>query len=315
MPSVFVIFGVLTTFSILAAGLGIYHFLYCPNLLHSIGAIAGIFGLALYSLTLILPSRLPALEKLLKGLPHLFFVHHALGFFAFELILLHPVLITMHLFVDDPIAAAEFLFPIEGFGLITGWISLLLLMAIFITTVLAKLPYETWRRIHTTSGIVFVVAVVHALWYADTPVILIGYLLIAIPGLGGFTYWEIFRHGRGPRFSYEIDEVRLLAERVFELVLIPSGAHMHFEPGQFIYLSVTSAAPTPGYPQIPLNEPHPFTIASAPAEQKLRLVVKALGDFTTELRRTIHGKVEIEGPYGAFFDDCHTSSVSLTLIG
>jgi ferredoxin-NADP reductase len=46
---------------------------------------------------------------------------------------------------------------------------------------------------------------------------------------------------------------------------------------------------------------HPFSISSAPNGEWLRITVKALGDWSTELQRVAIGtRVFIEGPYGAF---------------
>src|SRR5690606_16778189 len=51
-----------------------------------------------------------------------------------------------------------------------------------------------------------------------------------------------------------------------------------------------------------LNESHPFTISSAPAEEVLRLTIKASGDFTRELfsKLTEGAHAVIEGAYGMF---------------
>jgi predicted ferric reductase len=47
------------------------------------------------------------------------------------------------------------------------------------------------------------------------------------------------------------------------------------------------------------SEFHPFSITSAPEEGELRLLVKALGDFTSALQRLQPGThARVEGPYG-----------------
>jgi predicted ferric reductase len=51
-----------------------------------------------------------------------------------------------------------------------------------------------------------------------------------------------------------------------------------------------------------LDESHPFTISSAPSEDVLRLTIKASGDFTRYLSRTLQAGTPaiVEGAYGLF---------------
>lgn len=64
-------------------------------------------------------------------------------------------------------------------------------------------------------------------------------------------------------------------------------------PGQFLRFSVRQGeAWSPEYT---------FTISSAPEEGELRITVKAVGPFTTELQNATPGTdVRVRGPYGAF---------------
>jgi len=65
-------------------------------------------------------------------------------------------------------------------------------------------------------------------------------------------------------------------------------------PGQFVFVSFDDAHLGRGW------EFHPFSITSAPGDPQLRLVVKALGDYTSALRRLEPGgRARVEGPYGA----------------
>ena len=68
---------------------------------------------------------------------------------------------------------------------------------------------------------------------------------------------------------------------------------MKFVPGQFamVYLEAKD-----GWHR------HPFTISSAPHEDKLRVTIKALGDYTSRLHELIEPGMPavIGGPYGRF---------------
>ena len=50
------------------------------------------------------------------------------------------------------------------------------------------------------------------------------------------------------------------------------------------------------------NQFHPFSITSAPGERTLRIAVKAIGDYTSALRRLLDEGAEaiVEGPFGSF---------------
>jgi ferredoxin-NADP reductase len=59
-------------------------------------------------------------------------------------------------------------------------------------------------------------------------------------------------------------------------------------------------------PSVSENENHPFSIASAPGDEELQVVIKVVGDWTGELRRQVENgtvcpgiMVTVFGPYGA----------------
>ena len=59
-------------------------------------------------------------------------------------------------------------------------------------------------------------------------------------------------------------------------------------------------------PSVSQNENHPFSIASAPGDEELQVVIKVVGDWTGELRRQVDDgivcpgiMVTVFGPYGA----------------
>lgn len=75
---------------------------------------------------------------------------------------------------------------------------------------------------------------------------------------------------------------------------------MSYTAGQFMYL-------TPYDPELEAGrgEEHPYTISSAPSEEVVRVGIKALGDASRALQTVKPGTaVQIEGPYGQFFERC-----------
>jgi len=74
----------------------------------------------------------------------------------------------------------------------------------------------------------------------------------------------------------------------------PRGRHLRYRPGQFAFLRFD----LPG-----LKQAHPFTVSSAPqADGKLRFSIKASGEWTSALSRTLSVGTTafVEGPYGHF---------------
>ena len=66
-----------------------------------------------------------------------------------------------------------------------------------------------------------------------------------------------------------------------------------FSAGQFTFVS---------FKGINKQEAHPYTISSHPSEEKLRLTVKALGDYTADLQTSLEeGTVaKVQGAFGQF---------------
>ena len=87
--------------------------------------------------------------------------------------------------------------------------------------------------------------------------------------------------------------MRRIDDGLVEVALQPLGRPIEFAPGQFamIYLEGKD-----GWHR------HPFTIASAPDEDVVRVTVKALGDYTARLHELVEPGMPavIGGPHGRF---------------
>ncbi|KIC49550.1 hypothetical protein RA29_07635 [Tateyamaria sp. ANG-S1] len=97
---------------------------------------------------------------------------------------------------------------------------------------------------------------------------------------------------RRTALPFTIEAVNAL-ERATEVVLKPVDKMLDFKPGQFAFVEVEGKG---------WNEPHPFTISSAPGEDRLRFTMKVLGDWTRKVREELQpgGVVQVRGPYGRF---------------
>ncbi|MDF1486563.1 FAD-binding oxidoreductase [Ramlibacter sp. H39-3-26] len=159
-----------------------------------------------------------------------------------------------------------------------------------------KIRYSTWRPTHKMMGLVYLLAVGH---FMTAPVVLFdrsrpsGLMLMAAAVTGVLAcLYSVAGMNRRTALPFTIEAVRPL-ERATEVVLKPQHAMMDFLPGQFVFVEVQGKG---------WKEPHPFTISSAPGEQRLRVTIKVLGDWTRKVRDELQpgGAVLVRGPYGKF---------------
>ncbi|MDQ2091088.1 ferredoxin reductase family protein [Marimonas arenosa] len=193
--------------------------------------------------------------------------------------------------------------PSMGFDLsalatgIIAWalLALLFLMAIFRDR--SDLRHESWRLLHGIGAAVIAGLVLHHVLYAGSlaqdPVLAalwIGLFAVAVLSL-------VFIYAIKPVLKrlrpWQVDSVRQIAERTWELTLAPRGhAGLRYRSGQFAWISVGRSA-------ISLND-NPFSIASAPGSgDRLQFVIKELGDFTRTLGQIAPGtRADVDGPHG-----------------
>lgn len=266
--------------------------------LHSLANIAALVGTAGFATNLLLSARLGFVERLFGGLDHLYRVHRFVGCASLILILSHALLVTWSTAVQSGGgSAAELFLPGAGLRIFAGDIALLGMIAAMVLTLLVRLRYETFVFVQRSFGVVFVLASYHVFRVEGTKAYSHG-LTIYMGGLSAlaiaaFVYRSILGRYLVRTYDYLVTEVNRLDRSVAEIVLVPREEPLHFEPGQFAFVSIAHRAVG--------REPHPFSIASSPDESNLRIVVKALGDYTTDLvNLEPPAPAKIEGPYGRF---------------
>jgi predicted ferric reductase len=157
--------------------------------------------------------------------------------------------------------------------------------------------YDRWRALHRTTGVFVAAGFAHGVLdgtpFHDAPVLRWTYVAVGAVGLGFYAYRELLARFFQSLHDYEVAEVRGIDDGLVEVVLRPIGRKVEFVSGQFamVYLEAKD-----GWHR------HPFTIASAPHEDVLRVTVKALGDYTSRLQELIEPGMPavIGGPHGRF---------------
>ncbi|GFT66944.1 hypothetical protein NPIL_295941 [Nephila pilipes] len=207
-----------------------------------------------------------------------------------------------------------------------------------------KFPYWLFQTITGITGALLVIVlslmyvfaiqfarrhVFNAFWKTHNlyPIL---YILIILHGIGQLIQEPIFYYYfLGPCVLFTIDRLISVSRKKVEIPvikaeLLPSGVtHLEFRrPNNFEYKSgqwVRIAC-------MPLNanEYHPFTLSSAPHEENLSLHIRAVGPWTTNLRRMYdpnnlqrhaYPKIYLDGPYGEGHQDWFRYDVSVLVGG
>lgn len=157
--------------------------------------------------------------------------------------------------------------------------------------------YDRWRQVHRLTGLLVAAAFAHGLLdgspFPKSGVLRWSYIVLGGIGLLFYVYRELI----APRFrslhDYEIDSLRRIADDLTEVTVRPLGKPMTFRPGQFALVYIEAKD---GWHR------HPFTLASAPAEEKVRFTIKGLGDYTKALPALLEPGMPavIGGPHGRF---------------
>lgn len=245
----------------------------------------------LMSVSMVLSTRARVFEDLFGGLDRMYQVHKVTGTMSLIFVLIHFIGVPKELPAGvDTIANA--LFPSAPLGMV----ALIVLVLSLAITLNRKISYSRWRPIHKVMGLVYFLVIGH---FMNAPAIFferfsasgILVLIAGIIGVASFLY-SVFGMNRKTALPYKIAAINA-HERAKELVLEPKGAKMNFTPGQFAFVEIAGKG---------WDEPHPFTISSAPNEDNLRFTVKVLGDWTRKVREELvaGGEVKVRGPYGRF---------------
>jgi predicted ferric reductase len=108
-----------------------------------------------------------------------------------------------------------------------------------------------------------------------------------------YLYTIYFKRFFVKQYKYTILKINKVND-VVEIIFDMRNLRLKFKPGQFIMVKFPALS----------NEAHPFTIASAPDEEFLRLSIKKSGDYTNKLEKLSNNDLAlITGPYGRIYDD------------
>ncbi len=273
----------------------------------NLGRIAGIFGMSLFAVNLILSARLKIFEDYFGGLNNVYKWHGTFGKISFFALLLHPILFLPKYIPNAPELALQLFLPVGSWQYILGISSLYLMILFLVLTLYLTPKYNIWKFTHKLLGFSFFLGALHALFIpsdvsAFLPLTLyIGALsLIAI---GTYVYRTILGAFLVKKIKCKVANLQKKGKDILEIQLEYLNERMQYLPGQFLFITFKLQG---------LREVHPFSIVSAPGDGVLKIAVKNLGDYTSSLQDKLkEGTLaEVEGPYGKLLDYRNKGNIS-----
>ena len=253
----------------------------------------GAGSILLMAWSFILALRMSFLERFWGGLDSMYRGHRWAGAMAIPLMFLHTQIeprtkgAAVVAGASNGVAnAAEELAEV-------GEIMLYVLIGV---SLLRFIPYRWWKWTHKLFGVPFAFASWH--FYTSTKPYANGsawgwwFASFMVAGLVAYIVRVFVRDTVAQGAKYTVVAADH-TDTVTRIELEPHGTSLDFEAGQFAYLRVGHKG---------LNEPHPFSIASAPGDNNLEFYVRHLGDWSDRLPAAdlLGTTVAVEGPYGAF---------------
>lgn len=244
----------------------------------------------------ILATRFRPIEWLFGGLDKVYKAHRYVGEAAFFLIFLHPIFLAVAL-GEEAGGFFRYLWFSGDWVRNTGIIAFIAFVFLVVVSIYVKIAYHKWKRTHDFFGLLLVLIVVHAVISGGEimafPVLTVWHGIWVAVGLAAYVYIRLLYRFVGPQYDVVTSEVREVGDKITEVYLEPVGRPMKAAPGQFLYVSFDADAVS--------EEPHPFSLSSAPEAPRIRLSIKRLGDWTGNVANIRKGELaRIWGPYGHF---------------
>ncbi|PSL19471.1 ferredoxin reductase family protein [Shimia abyssi] len=248
----------------------------------------GLAALILMAWGQILSTRLPGIEALFGGLDRVYVLHKWAGIIAMAAILLHDTIDAEMRGLGRETALTELAETL-------GEISLYGLLILVVISIATFIPYHLWKWTHKGMGALFAFGAFHFVFImkpfamSDPAGLFTGAFCVA--GIAAYA-WMLLPERLRPSRGYEIAALDQTGGAL-AITLKPRKKGIKPLPGQFGVLRFTGAGK---------GEPHPFSFSAIEPDGTLRVTIKALGDFTYGLGKSLKTgqEVQVQGPFGRF---------------
>lgn len=256
----------------------------------------GFVGLAMMGLQFVLTARYNKIGAPF-GLDELLQFHAQAGYFAWGFIMAHFIV----LFSANS-DFWEFLDPTVNLPRALALSSVIIAVTALIATTHWRekfgIIYEWWRTSHGVLALFVVfIGTVHIMQvshYVSEPWQKAVWVSMSVVAIGMLVHNRVWRPYQMKKKPWKLVSITKEVESTWSIVIEPVNHDgIRFRAGQFVWITL-------GDTPFKLQQ-HPFTISSAPADKNIRLTIKALGDFTSEISTLEEGSTAyVEGPYGNF---------------
>jgi predicted ferric reductase len=269
----------------------------------ALGRLTGLVAAYAMLLLVLLVARLPPLERVV-GHPRLVYWHRRIAPWPLVLIAAHGAFITAGYAQQARTGPLRELWVLLTTypGVLAGTVGFLLLAAAGVTSyrrARARLAYETWWAVHLYTylalGLAFSHQVVTGAPFVDHPLARVWWTALWLGGAGAVVaYRVVLPLARTLRHGLRVTEVTTDAPGVVSVALEGRALdRLGALGGQFVQLRVLKRGLW--------WQAHPYSVSAMPARGRMRVTLRADGDYGAALARATPGtRVAFEGPYGAF---------------
>lgn len=253
-----------------------------------LGEVFSSWVVTVFAANFLMATRAKWVERIFGGLDKMYMIHRRSGVIAVVLLLLHFV------FVPRDLTTFTIGKPLGFFAMFLILVGVILSAA---PPLKKKIPYHKWIKIHKLMGVFYIMGVVHGVMVKsliqELPITRVYVFGMALIGILAWFYRAFLYNLFNKKLDYEVSAVKQFDNDIVEVQLEPKAAQLKFEAGQFTFVS---------FKGINRNEAHPFTISSHPSNNKLRLTIKSLGDYTSGIQNAVKTgmSAKIQGTFGLF---------------
>ncbi len=269
--------------------------------LTTLGRATGLVAADLLLVQVLLMARVPFIERS-YGQDELARRHRLVGFWSFNLLIVHLVLITIGYAMADRLNVVQetWHFLSTSLGLLLSYAGTAALVLVTVTSIRwarRRLRYESWHLLHLYAYVGVGLSVPHEIWsgadfqsshlaqvyWWSAYAVCAGAVVVFRLGM---PTWRTLRHGiRVTAVHRENDDVVTVRMGGRGLHKLPARA------GQFFVFRFLDG---PGW-----SRGNPYSLSAAPRHDHLQITAKDLGDGSRRLAGLRPGtRVLIEGPYG-----------------
>ena len=271
----------------------------------------GFVGLAMMGLQFVLTARYSKIGDPF-GLDELLQFHGQAGYIAWLFIMGHFII----LFLANP-EFIKFLDPAVNLPRAIALTGVIVAITALIATTHWReklgIIYEWWRASHGILAlfVVFIgtVHIIQVSHYISTIWQQAVWVSLSLGAMSMLIHNRVWRPMQMKKKPWKICSIHEETDSIWSIWLEPVGhTGIDFEAGQFVWITLGDS---------PFSmQQHPFTISSAPGQKMVRLTIKELGDFTSQIDTLEQGSIAfIEGPYGNFTLDASSSAHNVFIVG